>query len=152
MLRSDAYSPRPTVTQRPRKYVSEQTCQLPLFTMTDDARSLKPTLSKFEIAWLAVNDRPPKPSRWKKVISAPEAGSDAAIPARRARSVNERVMSCLVVLFKSEHGQAPLLHQCRRRAIILAYAHIAPEANRGRGEGAGSILACPGTKARIACP
>src|SRR4030095_8491808 len=37
-----AYWPRSSVTQRPRKYASEQSCQLPRLITTDEARSLKP--------------------------------------------------------------------------------------------------------------
>ena len=62
MLRSVGYSPGASVTQRPRKYASVQSCHEPLRMITDEARSLKPRLAKFEIVWSETNERPRKPS------------------------------------------------------------------------------------------
>ena len=64
MLRSDGYSPGRSVTQRPRKYASVQSCHEPLRMITDDARSLKPSSAKFEIVWSDTNERPRKLSCW----------------------------------------------------------------------------------------
>ena len=62
MLRKVGYSPGASVTHRPRKKASEQSCHVPLRMTTDEARSLKPTSAKFEIDWSATKERPRKAS------------------------------------------------------------------------------------------
>jgi hypothetical protein len=59
---SDGYSPRSSVTQRPRKNASVQICHEPLRMVTDDARSLNPEPAKSETELVAVKRRPLKPS------------------------------------------------------------------------------------------
>src|SRR6266542_944302 len=52
-------SPLQSVTQRARKYAALQSCQLPPWMTTDDARSLKPTLARSDTDCVAVKRRPP---------------------------------------------------------------------------------------------